>query len=410
MYYGGGTGNKRDNPVEAARVADLVIEQIRAYPQQSVGVITMSEAQQNAVLDAIEKRKNADSVLARLLSEDGAEGFFVKNIENVQGDERDVIFLSIGYGRDAKTGVFRLNFGPLNKEGGERRLNVAVTRARLRCVTVASFLPGDINKARTDKSGPLLLRDYMEKAIQSVSLADNLLDEAQEKDGFVQAIANALTQRGHKVQQNVGLFDFRIDIGILDDGNPDRFLMGIECDGQHYLSGETARARERLRDEVLRGLDWRLHRVWSTDWVRNPAQVLQTIEEALLRAKRGEPEPAEQKMVLIQSTPEPVAQNAPTEEMAMESGLVESLPDVQMPPSDTTSKDLLPGLTYFKPMDDADLADLARAFWSCDEDEQAGLHTQLVETEGPLLFSAAAQKIASSAGFARTGNRLNPNR
>ena len=410
--YHGGVGNRRDNPLEAAHVAQKVAEQICAHPKQSVGVITMSEAQQNAVYAAVEKLKRSNNRLAALLNEDGPEGFFVKNIENVQGDERDVIFLSIGYGRDAKTGVFRLNFGPLNKDGGERRLNVAVTRARLRCVTVASFLPSEIDPARTDKSGPLLLRAYMERA-QAQNGANSISQEADTEnalcpaDGFVQAVCAALQKRGYLVRQNVGLFDFRVDIGVLNDANADRFLLGILCDGAHYLSGETARAREYLRDEVLRGLEWRLLRIWSADFARNPEAVLQTIEQAIARAKSGLPEFGDAPAKAQEETADAPAGAEETTETLQNSEAAQAENTTKNTSEPLTDRDaLLPGISHFVPMPEGELTDFARAFWNAEAENQATLLTDFVHAEGPVLFAAAAQKIAGAAGFARTGNRL----
>ena len=388
-YYGG-EGKARNNPMEAARVVDLVVEQRNNHPEQTVGVIAMSEAQQEAIRSEIQKRVTLGSLPAAF-SEDTSHSFFVKNLENVQGDERDVIFISVGYGPDASDGKLRLNFGPLNKKSGKRRLNVAITRARIKCVTVASFRPAQLSASAP---GLLMLRQYMEYAASNGHNDASSERNVPEKDLFADALANALTRRGYSVQRNVGLFDFRMDIGVLDDENPDRFLLGIECDGANYVSGETARAREYLRDAVLRGLEWRICRVWAADYARNPAEVLQTIEAALARVKNNEPEP------------NPLGEAAPvsdeTAEAVEPAEAVDAAPEI----APIAVNGLLPGLSYFVTVPEARLGKLSRAFWDGDADAQARLLTDLVNAEGPLLFASAAQKIASAAGFARTGNRL----
>ena len=386
--YRGGKGGKRDNPVEAARVADLVLAQMRADPQQSVGVITFSEAQQQAVQAEIDWRKRDDPSLESLLSGEGSEGFFVKNIENVQGDERDAIFLSVGYGRDPLGNLY-MRFGPLNADGGDRRLNVAVTRARRRCTVVSSLLPQDIVSERT---GPRLLRAYLQLAQGGGRSAEALFGAPAAAPGdFEQAVRVALTARGHDVRRQVGLFDYRMDLAVVDPGDPDRFLIGIECDGAMYQNAETARARDRLRPDVLRGLGWRLLRLWSGDWVRDPEGELARLEEAIAKARRGE-------------DVGPARPELPVEvEGESENGGGPAAAPVSFVPQSFTG--LPPGVGYYERAA-LTLPGASEALYDEDDGRRVQFLRQLVEAEGPVALEAAVQRLADAAGIARAGSRV----
>ena len=287
VYYPG-KGAKRNNPIEAVRVAEMVVQHVREYPEQSVGVITFNEPQQTTISAEIERRKLEAPELAPLLSEEGSEGFFVKNIENVQGDERDVIFLSLGFGHDPN-GRLSMNFGPLNQDGGERRLNVAVTRARRRMTVVASILPGEIDLMRTERLGPRLLKAYLQFAHTGSGGGEGVsANVSYPQSAFEQAVEAALIQSGYAVRRQIGLFDYRVDLAIVDPEDPERFLLGIECDGPMYRDAPTARARERLRPQVLEALGWCLLRLWSSDWVRDPAREMIRVADAITRIKAAE--------------------------------------------------------------------------------------------------------------------------
>ncbi|MHB8644414.1 MAG: DUF3320 domain-containing protein [Thermomicrobiales bacterium] len=277
------SGN-RSNRIEARRVVELIVAHARAKPDQSLGVIAFSEAQMTTIQIELDARKRSDPTLEPLLREDGPEGFFIKNLEQVQGDERDVIFFSVGYGFDL-AGKIIMNFGPLNREGGERRLNVAVTRARDHVKVIASIQPHDIDRSRTNAKGVHLLRAYLEFAERGpIALLGEVTAEGGEPESpFEAAVVLALQVHGLSVVSQVGVGGFRIDIGIKDEAL-DRYLLGIECDGATYHSSKTARDRDRLRQQVLENLGWRIHRIWSTDWVKDPdremAKVLAALEEA----------------------------------------------------------------------------------------------------------------------------------
>ena len=276
-------GGRRDNQREAAIVAQLVLKHVQQSSNQSLGIIAFSEAQADAIQEQIEILGGNYPNLEDFCR-DNSPQFFLKALENVQGDERDVILLSVGYARDPQ-GKLSLNFGPLNKKGGERRLNVAVTRAKSKITLVSSILAGDIDITRTQSEGVRLLRDYLEYAasggerLQGNSYTDSLhFDSPFEEDVYHTIRQHSLLQE-YIIRTQVGCSGYRIDLAIAHNSRPGEFLLGIECDGASYHSSSTARDRDRLRQQVLERLGWRIHRIWSTEWFRNkPEQIRLLIE------------------------------------------------------------------------------------------------------------------------------------
>lgn len=274
------------NAKEASRVADLVMRHFRTHPEWSLGVIAFNERQQRAILDELEKRRRADSSLEDYFSQDRADPFFVKNLETVQGDERDVIFLSVGYGPNETDGRVAMRFGPLNQQGGERRLNVAITRAKQAMTVISSLKSQDIDLSRTEAVGVKLLRGYLDFAERGTVALGAEITAVGERDydsPFEEQVASALRQRGLEVRSQVGCGGFRIDLALVDPNRPGRFVLGIECDGATYHSSATARDRDRLRQEVLENLGWTITRIWSTDWVKDPDAQIRRVEEAYRR-------------------------------------------------------------------------------------------------------------------------------
>lgn len=264
------------NRVEARRVTDAVVrfakEQLdrrqRGESAQSLGVGTFNLRQQLAIQDELEQRRREDPTIEPFFARGVAEPFFVKNLENIQGDERDVIFISVTYAR-AADGKLRYNFGPLNNENGWRRLNVLVTRAR-QCMRVFSSMRGDeINTAATTSLGAGLLRTFLIYAEHGRLDSVIASATADTESPLEQDVLTELAHRGINVVPQVGVAGYRIDLGILDDVIPGRFLCGIECDGVAYHESETARDRDRLRQQVLEARGWTIHRVWSTDWFKD---------------------------------------------------------------------------------------------------------------------------------------------
>ncbi|MDA0772327.1 MAG: DUF4011 domain-containing protein [Cyanobacteria bacterium] len=290
-YYEKGS---RFNRKEAARVAEAIIEHYAKNPETSLGVIAFSEAQQFAIERELAKelRKNPEQNQS-FLDEERTDSLFIKNLENVQGDERDVIYFSIGYARDRK-GNLSHNFGPLNRDGGHRRLNVAITRARNKLKVFSSITSSDIDLSRTSAQGATLLKKYLgftEEAYMSSRTGETSLITANElslpasgeaiqssnSDGICsieESIARSIEARGYQVERFLGSSDYRIDIAIRDPQNPDQFILAIETDGKIYQSAKTTRDRERLRRQVLKSLNWNVHKIWARDWVRNAEQEL----------------------------------------------------------------------------------------------------------------------------------------
>lgn len=278
-------GASRTNPIEAARVVDLVIETMEATPPtESVGVVALSRAQADLIDRLVMQRRLERRDLDDRFSETAHERFFVKNLENVQGDERDHIILSIGYGPTAGSERVPQRFGPINRDGGKRRLNVAVTRAR-RTMTLVHSLRADQVSEHTRHEGPRLLKRYLEYAANPSRALERKVTtdpDAEPESPFEEAVLSALVSRGHRVTPQVGVAGYRIDLGIEGERG---FDLGVECDGARYHSAPAARDRDRIREEVLEGLGWKIHRVWSTAWARNPDGEIRKIEQALAEAR-----------------------------------------------------------------------------------------------------------------------------
>ncbi len=278
-------GGKRDNQVEAEKIATLVFEHFTNYPKKTLGVVTFSIAQMEAIEEAIDRRLKEQPEFDQFFKEDRLEGFFIKNLENVQGDERDVIFFSVGYGYD-QNGQMAMNFGPLNKPGGERRLNVAVTRAREKVVIVSSIKAADID-SEAKAQGVQTLRNYLQYAEKG----PEILDTPHKKTGVYESpldedIASEIQKLGYEVVSQVGCSGYKIDIGVIDPVNPGCYLLGVECDGTTYKASNSARDRDRLREQVLKDLGWRIHRVWSPSWVARRDSEVKRLKEALEQAQK----------------------------------------------------------------------------------------------------------------------------
>lgn len=273
-----GLWSDRKNLPEAKRVAELVVEHYRGKPDKSLGVIAFNATQQQAIEDAIYELRRSSPVIDVLLKEGTHEPLFIKNLENVQGDERDVILLSFGYGKN-EAGKFIKNFGPLSKPGGERRLNVAVTRAREAVSLVASVRSSDMDLTGSTSIGAQLLKAYLEYAEHGVDSMSRSIVETQGdcESPFEEEVAAALIRHGLEPVPQVGCGGFRIDLAIKHPAHPGLYCLGIECDGATYHSSKTARDRDRIRQSILEGLGWRICRVWSTDWIRNPDLQIQRI-------------------------------------------------------------------------------------------------------------------------------------
>lgn len=278
-------GGRRDNRIEGDALVARVREHARRTPDLSLGIVTFSHAQKNTITELLELARRDDSELDSFLREGRAEDLFVKNIENVQGDERDVILITVGYGPTQAGGIMAgASFGPVNGEGGERRLNVLFTRARLRCEVFASFDPGQLDVSRASQPGPRILKRFLEYAksgtIEQPTLTGEVPDTPFEED-----VAEVIRSLGYLADPQVGSAGFRIDIGVRHPERPGSYLLAVECDGATYHSALWARERDRLRQDVLEHLGWRFHRIWSTDWFYDRHRQVERLRAALEAAR-----------------------------------------------------------------------------------------------------------------------------
>lgn len=276
-------GKTRTNAKEADKVADAVMHHAIHTPKLSLGVVAFSTAQMQAIQSAIELRRRKNPDVESFFRSHTNEPFFVKNLENVQGDERDVIFISIGYGR-TEDGKVPMSFGPLNNEGGERRLNVLITRAKSRCEVFTNITAADMNPGPNAKFGIRALKSFLYYAQHGKFESDK--EEMESKpQPFEEIVVEGLREQGYTVREKVGSAGFYIDLAVVDTDHPGRYLLGINCDGRSYHNAKSARDRDRLRSTVLESMGWNLFNVWSTDWFRNPKGELRLLVEAIEKAR-----------------------------------------------------------------------------------------------------------------------------
>jgi very-short-patch-repair endonuclease len=372
-------GAQRDNPIEATKVVERVLFHRRNHPDLSLGVVTFSAAQEDAVVAELERHSLEHPELAGLISDDRLDGFFVKNLEDVQGDERDIIVFSVGYGPD-QHGKFTLQMGPLTKAGGWRRLNVAITRARRRVEVVTSVLPGDF-PAETVAPGVLHLRRYIDFGIRGVdALALDPRESLGEAESpFEEEVLATIRRLGYEAVPQVGLAGYRIDIGVRDPRDPGRFLLGVECDGAMYHSSKVARDRDRLRQKVIEGLGWRIHRIWGIAWFRDRASQESRLQEAIEAAMR----PPER---VDRSTPE-LAQTS----VVHESVDFDALPEWTVPYRVCT----LPSARGYAEMHDPNARPQLRS-----------LLRQVIEAEAPVHRDRALRLVREAWGVGRAGHRI----
>jgi hypothetical protein len=280
-------GGKRDNRIEGEAIVARVAEHARTHPQVSLGIVTFSFAQRNVITELLEFARRGDGMLDAFLREGQSEDVFVKNIENVQGDERDVILISVGYGPVVPGGrLTSMSFGPVNGEGGERRLNVIFTRARVRCEVFASFDPGDMDVSRTSSQGPRILKRFLDFA-KTGRLDEKSPTGLDADSAFEEDVAAIIRTYGFLADPQVGSAGFRIDLGIRHPDKPGTYILAVECDGATYHSALWARERDRLRQDVLEQLGWNFHRIWSTDWFYNRRAEIERLRAALQAAREA---------------------------------------------------------------------------------------------------------------------------
>ncbi len=276
----------RKNPAQARAVARAALDHLRNRANESLLVVAFSKAQQEAIEDELESVRREDpGAFSAFATLHPHEPLTVKNLETVQGDERDVTFVSVGYGPDAD-GKLTMNFGPINAEGGERRLNVLMTRARRRCEVFSSLRSGDILLGDDARFGVVAFKRFLEFA--ETGHLDLAVPTGREADSpFEEAVATAIRAQGYAVDLQVGSLGFRIDLAVRHPGRPGYYVLGVECDGASYHSARSARDRDKIRQNILEGRGWRLHRVWSTDWWRDSEAETRRLLAAIEAAVEG---------------------------------------------------------------------------------------------------------------------------
>lgn len=379
-------GTSKTNPQEALAVAERVMQHARVHPEMTLGVVAFSMAQRDAIEMQLEVLRRNDPSAEEFFKAHANEPFFIKNLENVQGDERDVILISIGYGK-TREGYLAHSFGPLNNQGGERRLNVLISRARRACEVFSNFHGDDIDPQRSRARGVIALKRFLTYARDRKLLQPEETGRGPDSP-FEVAVMRRLTQAGYDVEPQVGCAGFYIDIGIRDPDKPGRYLLGVECDGATYHRARSARDRDRLREEVLRGLGWQLHRIWSTDWFRNPEREFQRLEEAIKRASLAaerllvQDTSARERMPL--STPGDIVRTDETKsddasQAAISSPYVRANPRIHLGRSQL--HEIRPG---------------RMAEWV----------VQVVDVESPVHLEGVISRITNGAGVRRAGARI----
>ena len=395
VYARGGRGGGRrgTNRIEAEAVADRLAEHARSWPGLSVGVVAFSKTQADMLTEVLEMRRREDPVLDALLREGKSEDVFVKNIENVQGDERDVILISVGYGpQEAGGRLESMNFGPVNGEGGERRLNVLFTRSRARCEVFASFDPGDIDPSRSARDGPRVLKRFLQFA-KTGEIDERRPTGLGADSAFEEDVADVIKSFGYLADPQVGSAGFRIDIGVRHPDRPGQYLAAVECDGATYHSALWARERDRLRQGVLEGMGWRFHRIWSTDWYYNRAREVEKLRDALEAARSRAEEGIQVKGANAEAPPAPAeAEDEPaSENMSAEE---EAELEIMAPKAPA----------YVRA--DVVLSN-AGEIHEAPVEQLAELVVEIVKVEGPMHRDEVARRVASGFGYSRTGRRVN---
>lgn len=300
-YYNvDGTFDHRVNRKEAEFIVDLVYENFKSFPNRSLGVVAFSIARQDMIERLLTKKRQTDPSFEEFFRKDAIEPFFVKNLETVQGDERDTIIFSIAYAKDPQ-GRMGMRFGPLGNVGGERRLNVAISRAKHNVQVVSSIHCTDIDLSRTGARGVSLLRDYLDYAEHGEEALERSLNVnpfAEFDSEFEEEVYDFLKENGFEADTQVGCSHFQIDIG-LKRPNSSEYVLAIECDGATYHSSRNARDRDRLRQEILERMGWKFYRIWSTDWFRNTAIEKQALLSACRNALEGRSAVSEPKEIIL---------------------------------------------------------------------------------------------------------------
>lgn len=381
------SGASRINRIEAQTIARAIMQHAQQSPQLSLGVAAFSLQQKVAIQDELELLRRQQPEAESFFAAHPNEPFFIKNLENVQGDERDVIFISVAYARNAQ-GYLPMRFGPVSADGGERRLNVLISRAKQRCEVFSSITADDIDLERGKGKGVAALKVFLQYAatgqLTLAGISGRDLESPLEEDVY-----EALTAQGLQVQTQIGIAGFFIDLAVVDPEQPGRYLLGIECDGMSYHHSRSARDRDRLRQSVLESQGWTLLRIWGCDWFRQPRAQTERVLAAVEAARqRKQAEPVQPVMATHQSqTATEVIERA----ARSDAGSAET--ESAAGPDDSLYQE-------------ARFAVPAGELHSQSTAKLAQLMHQAVELEGPIHFDELVTRMRTLWGLQRAGSRV----
>lgn len=433
-------GGARINKPEAKAVVADIVARLKSpgfrESRLTIGVVTFNTEQKNLIEDLLDEERRRDPAIEPYFDEVELEPLFVKNLESVQGDERDIMYFSITYGPNL-AGAVSMNFGPMNRTGGERRLNVAITRARHELRVFSSLKGEQMDLARTQALGVRDLKHFLEFAERGPrALAESTRGSLGDFESpFEEAVAAALAGKGWELHTQIGASSFRVDLAVVHPDARGSYLTGIECDGATYHRSATARDRDMLREQVLRGLGWQIERVWSTDWWVDRVGTLEKLDaklRGLLETSRTKRAEEAEKQAAADAAAAAITkareEAAPLDAATSTGASVDGATQVQLglglkpAPAEhqpqeqeaavyarNAASSAEAGQAVFVESDPASVVDAVSADAFFDSGYDAVLMTMIahvVEVEGPVLDTVLARRIARAHGWQRTGARI----
>lgn len=418
-------GSGRTNQAEAEAIVAQVVESLKTNITEdsikSLGVITLNTEQQKLIEDLLDKARKDHPEIEPYFAENQAEPVVVKNLETVQGDERDIILLSIAYGpTELGAQTMSMNFGPLNRDGGERRLNVAITRAREEMVVFSSFPSSMIDLNRTGARAVRDLKHFLEFADKGPHAMGAAVEGSMGSydSPFEEAVANRLREKGWEVVPQIGVSRFRIDLGIVHPDHPGDYLVGVECDGATYHSSATARDRDKVRQSVLEGLGWELVRVWSTDWFIDPLgeteKLHKKLEEALEVNRKEYTERAKSRELEAEVDRKPLSNTTHLTEAQDPSKFAKEVDEKEALPLENSQQavEMKAKEGNVVSMIEANLEELAaqcnpEQFYLTEYEHQlTKIIEEILNYEAPIAEDLLVKKVARSHGFNRSGRKI----
>jgi len=383
----GGAFEDGINKVEAKVVAEAVIRHALQTPNLSLGVAAFSIKQRREIQDQVELLRRLNPQTEEFFHAHPHEPFFIKNLENVQGDERDVILISVAYAKGPSGAPMSMRFGPLGAEGGERRLNVLISRAKRRCEVYSSITDEDIDTERGKGKGVFAFKLFLHYARTGRLSMSQRTDRAMDSV-FEEQVMAALQERGYQVHPQVGIAGFFIDLAVADEAVPGRYLIGIECDGASYHDSRSARDRDRLRQAVLEDHGWTIHRIWSADWFQRPKAELERLVQAIEQSKIAALAGAD--------TAQTSARAVPVEVITIERATVTEigLQPVSFENTTPVYEECAPTADFKYELHETPIGILVN------------LVKQVVELEGPVHRDEVVTRIRTAWGLQQAGSRI----